>query len=181
MSKLRRLLAMSVAGGVAAMLVVWGGKALSAQDKYSVQIPDGIAFSDFRGYEGWQVVSVSQTEDALKVILANPVMIEAYLAGIPGNGAHFPDGSKIAKIIWSPKKSAESPFPVRVPDSQKAAEFIEKDSKRFAESGGWGYAPFDYDAASGSFTPRGSGAACGTACHAIVAAKDSIFTAYGTR
>src|SRR3712207_1272876 len=99
---------------------------------------NGLAFSEFRGYEDWQTVAVSQTEDEddpkLKVILANPVMIDAYRAGVPGNGKHFPDGSKIAKIEWKPKKNAESPFPVNVPDTLAAIGFMEKDSKRFPDS-----------------------------------------------
>src|SRR5262245_44571888 len=103
----------------AVVIPVLGGKAISAQDKYTLQVPDGVAFSDFRGYEGWQVVSVAQTEDVLKVIVANPTMIDAYRAGIPGNGKPFPDGSKVAKIQWNPKKSAEAPFSVNVPDTLK--------------------------------------------------------------
>src|ERR1700693_921302 len=94
---------------VAVALAVLAGRAISAQDKYTVQTPDGLAFSDFRGYEDWQGVAVSQTEDLLKVEVANPVMIEAYRAGIPGNGKPFPDGSKIAKIEWRPKKSTDAP------------------------------------------------------------------------
>ena len=94
----------------AVSLALVGGMALAAQDKYTLQAPEGLAFSDFRGYEDWQVVSVSQTEELLKVMVANPVMIDAYKAGVPGNGKPFPDGSKIAKIEWKPKKM-ESPFP----------------------------------------------------------------------
>ena len=48
-------------------------------------------------------------------------------------------------------------------------------------SGAWGYAQFNYDAASDTFTPDGSGANCGYGCHTIVAAKDYVFTAYGKR
>ena len=83
-----------------AVLAVLGGRAISAQDtgqaKYTVRVPNGLAFSEFRGYEGWQTVSISQSEKAMAVILANPVMINAYQAGIPGNGKPFPDGSKIS-------------------------------------------------------------------------------------
>ena len=100
---------------IAVVLAVFGGRADSAQDKYILQVPNGLAFSDFRGYENRQVVAVSQTEDLLKVMLANPTMIDAYRAGVPGNGKPFPDGSKIAKIEWKPKKSTEAPFSVRVP------------------------------------------------------------------
>jgi hypothetical protein len=154
-----------------------------------VQVPGGLAFSEFRGYEDWQSVAVSQTEDAIAVILANPVMIDAYRAGIPDNGKPFPDGSKIAKIHWNPKKSAEAPAPTTVPGTLQNVDFIERDSKRFADSGGWGYAAFDYDAASDTFTPatladqppQGNDAKCGYACHTIVKAKDYIFTAYPKR
>ena len=136
------------------LLAVLGGMALAAQDKYTVQVPDGLAFSEFRGYEDWQTVAVSQTEDTLAVILANPVMIDAYRAGVPGNGKPFPDGSKIAKIHWKPEKSAEAPDPTtRVPGILQDVDFMERDSKQFADSGGWGYAAFNYDAASDTFTP----------------------------
>jgi len=166
---------------VAVVLAVVGGGAISAQDKYTVQVPNGLAFSEFRGYEDWQTVAVSQTENLIEVILANPAMIDAYRAGIPGNGQHFPDGSKVAKIHWNAKKSAEAPAPTTVPDTLHDVDFIERDSKRFPDTGGWGYAQFNYDSASGTFTPEGSGANCGYACHTIVAAKDYIFTAYGKR
>jgi len=76
-----------------AMLAVLGGTAIYAQDKYSLRSPSGIAFSDFKGYEDWVVVSSARTDEVLKVIVANPTMIEAYKAGVPGNGRAFPDGS----------------------------------------------------------------------------------------
>ena len=68
--------------------------AISAQDKYAVKVPNGLPFSDFKGYEDWQIVAVSQTDDLLKAMVANPTMIAAYKSGIPGNGRPFPDGSK---------------------------------------------------------------------------------------
>jgi hypothetical protein len=169
---------------VAVVLVVLGAGVISAQqtqDKYSLRVPDGLAFSDFRGYEDWQVVSMARTEEVLKVIVANPVMIEAYKAGVPDNGKPFPDGSKIAKIQWIPKKSTDAPFDVSVPDVLKDLFFIEKDSKRFAEIGGCGYALFDYDRASDTFKPNGSGVNCGTQCHTIVKARDYIFHPYQRR
>src|SRR5712691_366124 len=128
---------------VVVLLAVLGGKAITAQDKYTVQVPNGLAFSEFRGYEDWQVVAVSQTEELIAVILANPVMIDAYRAGVPIDGKHFPAGSKIAKIHWKPKKSADAPAPTTVPDSLHDVDFIERDSKRFPGSGGWGYAQFN--------------------------------------
>jgi Cytochrome P460 len=172
---------------IAVVLAALAGKAISAQDKYTVQVPNGLAFSEFRGYEDWQTVSVSQTKDAFAVILANPVMIDAYRAGIPDNGKPFPDGSKTAKIHWIPKKSTEAPDPTTtVPDTLHDVGFMVRDSKRFVDSGGWGWAEFKYDAASDTFTPytladnppQGNDAKCGFACHTIAKAKDYVFTAY---
>src|SRR5881398_1640153 len=113
-----------------------GGTAVYAQDKYSLKSPSGIAFSDFQGYEDWAVVSSARTDDVLKVIVANPIMINAYKAGVPGNGQPFPDGSKIVKLQWKPKKSTEAPFVVDVPDVFTQAFVIEKDSKRFSKAAG---------------------------------------------
>ena len=112
--------------------------ALAAQDKYTVQVPDGLAFSEFRGYEDWQVIAVSQTGDLIEVILGNPEIIAAYQAGVPGNGKPFPDGSKMAKIHWNQKKSAEAPAPTTVPDTLHDIDLMVRDSKRFAYSGNWG-------------------------------------------
>jgi hypothetical protein len=166
---------------IAVLLAVLGGMALGAQDRFTLRVPNGLAFSDFKGYETWQDVAVSQTENGLKVIAANSVMINAYRQGTPGNGRLFPDGSKIVKIEWSQKKNPESPYVVMVPDTLKSVSFIERDSKRFRDTGGWGFAQFQYDAASDTFTPFGNDAACGYACHTAVKAKDYIFTAYPRR
>src|SRR5580692_7472951 len=138
---------------VLAVLVAAAVYAQDAQDKYSLKSPSGIAFSDFRGYEDWSVVSSARTDEVLKVIVANPTMINAYKAGVPGNGQPFPDGSMIAKLQWKLKKSTEAPFAVEVPDVFSQAFVMEKDSKRFSKSGGWGYAVFNYDAALDKFTP----------------------------
>src|SRR5471030_1729673 len=121
----------------AAGFAVLGGVAVYAQDKYALKSPDGIAFSDFKGYEDWAVVSSARTDEVLKVIVANPTMIEAFKAGVPGNGQPFPDGARIAKLQWKPKKSTEAPFAVDVPDAFSQAFVMEKDSNRFSKSGGW--------------------------------------------
>jgi hypothetical protein len=165
-----------------AVLAVLGSTVVYAQDKYSLKSPSGIAFSDFRGYEDWSVVSSARTDEVLKVIVANPIMIKAYKAGIPGNGQPFPEGSKIAKLQWSFRKSTEATFVVDVPNAFTQAFVIEKDSKRFPKSGGWGYALFNYDAASDKFTVDPTGVSdCGHACHVAVKAKDHIFHAYQKR
>jgi hypothetical protein len=165
----------------AAMLALLGHTAVEAQDKYSLKSPSGIAFSDFKGYEDWAVVSSARTDEVLKVIVANPTMVAAYKAGVPVNGQPFPDGSKIVKLQWKAKKSTEAPFAVDVPDSFTQAFVIEKDSKTFPNSGGWGYALFNYEAASDKFTADPSPSDCGHACHVAVKAKDHIFHPYQKR
>ena len=174
---------------VVALLAAVGGIALAAQDKYGLQVPGGLAFSEFRGYEDWQTVAVSQNGQMIETILGNPAMIEAYKAGIPGNGKPFPDGAKMAKIHWNPKINETAPGQPQVPGTLHDIDFMVKDSKRFADSGGWGYAEFEYDAASDTFRPgnendtppQANDAKCGFACHTIVAARDYVFTAYPKR
>jgi hypothetical protein len=166
----------------AAAICAQGQAQGSDKDKYSLKSPSGIAFSDFRGYEDWSVVSSARTEEVLKVIVANPAMIKAYKAGVPGNGHSFPEGSMIVKLQWKPKKSTEAQFAVDVPDVFSQAFVMEKDSKRFPKSGGWGYAVFNYEAASDKFTADSKSLSdCGQACHTVVKAKDYIFHPYQKR
>ena len=170
------------------VLAVLGSMVLASQDKYTVKVPDGLAFSEFRGYEDWKLVSISQDGNLIAAILANPVLIDAYLAGVPGNGKTFPDGAKMAKIHWNPKKMETFPA-ATVPGNLHDVDFMVKDSKRFADSGGWGWAVFEYDPASETFRPGDTSdtppqehdAKCGFACHTIVADKDYVFTAYPKR
>jgi mono/diheme cytochrome c family protein len=162
--------------------------ATSTQDKYTLKIPNGLAFSEFKGYEDWQTVSVSHNGDHMAVILANPVMISAYRAGAPGNGKAFPDGSRMVKVHWNLKQMETFPA-ATVPDTQHDVDLMVKDSKRFQDSGGWGYGVFEYDPASGNFRPGNStdkppqvnDAKCGFACHTIVKTRDYVFTDYGHR
>ena len=167
---------------VAVALYAQDKQSSSVLDKYSLKSPSGIAFADFRGYEDWAVASSARQDEILKVIVANPEMITAYKAGVPGNGQPFPDGSMIVKLQWKQKKSTEAQFAVDVPDVFKQAFVMEKDSKRFPKTGGWGYAVFNYDAVSGKFTADATSLSdCGNACHTAVKAKDYIFHPYQTR
>src|SRR5258706_10133413 len=87
---------------IVGVLAVAGGRAISAQDKYTVKVPGGLAFSEFRGYEAWQAISISRNEKVTAVILGNPPMIDAYPAGIPRNGKPVPDVAQVAKIHLLP-------------------------------------------------------------------------------
>jgi len=181
----KRMLTM---GTMMVVLAVMAGVTAAAQDKYSVKVPGGLAFSEFRGYESWQAISMSRSERAVAVILGNPAMIEAYKAGIPENGKPVPNGAKMAKMHWKPKPNDFFPD-ATVPGTLLNIDFMVKDSKRFADSGGWGYAVFDYDAASDSFKPgdlsdkppQAHDAKCGFSCHTTVEGRDYVFTQYAKR
>jgi hypothetical protein len=67
-----------------------GGGVLAVQNRSTPKVPNGLAFSEFRGYENWQHVAVSPTATSVKIIAANPVMMKAYREGIPGNGKLLP-------------------------------------------------------------------------------------------
>jgi hypothetical protein len=174
---------------VAVAVIAVGGIAIAAQDRYSLSVTGGLAFADFRGYEDWQVVAVSHNGDKLALIVGNPAMIAAYKAGIPGNGKPFPDGARMAKTHWTAAKNEAQPGEPVVPTALHDVDFMVKDSKRFADSGGWGYAEFEYDGASDTFRPggekdsppQGHDAKCGFACHTVVSDKDYVFTAYPKR
>ena len=183
-----RVLPVASVAAIGLVLAVLGGMAFAQQDKYSLKVPGGLAFSEFKGYESWETISISENGGLIATILGNPAMIDAYKAGIPGNGKPFPDGAKMAKIHWNPKEHEFFPD-TTVPGAQSDVDFMVKDSQRFADSGGWGWAVFKYDAASDTFTPgtmadqppQGNDAKCGAACHTIVQKQDYVFTEYAKR
>jgi Cytochrome P460 len=167
---------------------------LVAQDKFTLKAPNGIAFSEFKGYEAWQVITPSQPDDGggcgstpagcIKAILGNPVMIKAYADGVPADGNSVPDGAVMAKIEWSRKKTAPPPYAATVPAALRQVSFMVKDSKRFPDTDGWGYATFNYDKPSGDWKAFGDGPAFVTkchACHTIVKSRDFVFTDYAQR
>ena len=166
------------------------GIALAAQDRYTLQVPGGLAFSEFRGYEDWQLVAVSHNGDKIGADLRQSGD-DRGLQGraFPGTASLSPTAPMMAKIHWMAKKAEDQPGEPVVPGALHDTDFMVKDSKRFADSGGWGYAEFEYDAASDAFRPGDTSdsppqehdAKCGFACHTIVAEKDYVFTAYPKR
>ncbi|MET0678561.1 MAG: cytochrome P460 family protein [Bradyrhizobium sp.] len=184
--KTGRLFMAGISLSIAALVA---GVAVSAQDKYTVRVPGGLAFSEFRGYEDWAVISISQNAKAIAVIMGNPLMIDAFKAGVPGNGKPFPDGARMAKVHWFPKKQEAYPGQPIVSGIQHDVDFMVKDGSRFADSGGWGWGAFVYDDASDTFRPADTGdkppqehdAKCGLACHTAVQNRDYVFSEYGKR
>jgi len=181
MMKRNTKIAFAAVTAVLGVVALGGAAAMGAHDKYTLTSPGGIKYADFRGYEDWAVVSSARTDEILKVIVANPAMIAAYKAGVPLNGKTFPEGAKIAKLQWKFKKSTEAPFAVDVPSTYSQTFLMEKDSKRFPKTGGWGYAVFNYDPEAKTFSPDAALADCGQSCHVAVKAKDYIFHPYQTR
>ena len=176
-------------GTAISLTVLAAGAAISAQDRYTVKVPGGLAFSEAKGYETWQLISISHNGTKLAAILGNPAMIQALKAGIPDNSKPFPDGARMAKIHWNPTSKTTYPGPPLVAGTLHDVDVMVKDSKRFADSGGWGYGAFKYDDATGTFRPanttdtppQGNDAKCGFACHTVVKSRDYVFTEFPKR
>ena len=178
----------------AAILLVSVVLAAQSQDRFTLKSANGIAFSEFRGYDAWQLVATSQPDNAggcgtsktgcMKGILGNAAMIQAYRDGIPANGKAVPDGAALAKIEWLQDRD-EKPYGVTVSGTQTEVSFMVKDSKRFPDTNGWGYATFTYDASSDSFTPSTTNPSFARGCHgchtANAKARDFVFTHYAKR
>lgn len=129
---------------------------------YGVGIP-----SDYRK---WQVISVAQEAgdlDSLRVILGNRIAAKAYQEGtLP-----FPDGAELAKVAWKRVPSPEAPD-AHVPGPAQTVQFMIKDSKRYGESGGWGFGRF----VEGRPADEAQHRTC-FACHAaLVKDHDRVFT-----
>jgi hypothetical protein len=154
----------------------------AGQDRFTLKAPNGVAFSEFRGYDTWQDVAVSETEEGIKTILGNPAMINAYEGRHSRQWQAFSRWRPNCKDRLGEEKEPCVPYFVEVPDTLKSVSFIEKDSKRFPDTRGWGYAQFLYDTASDTLKPYGNDSSCGKKvcyqCHTLVTARDYIFTNY---
>jgi hypothetical protein len=178
------------AGGIRGIVVVSLGVLLSMapaeQDRFTVKAPNGVAFSEFRGYDTWQDVAVSQTEEGIKAILGNPAMINAY------QGRHSRQWQAFSRWLHDCQDRVvqeEGPcFPVFCGGAGQAEiGFVHREGfqERSPDTNGWGYAQFLYDASSDTFKPFGkdSSFAKNTChqCHTAVTARDFIFTDYPRR
>ena len=178
---------------VSASVLVAG--TLAAQDRFSLKSPNGISFSEFKGYETWQVIASAMPDDAggcgtspapgcIKAILGNPVMIKAYQDGIPANGRPVPDGAMMAKIEWQKARDPLLAYGAIVPGALAEVAFMMKDAKRFPGTDGWGYATFKPDASSDMWKVFGDSPAFANTCHGChtrVKARDFVFTKYAKR
>jgi len=132
------------------------------------------------GYRDWRVVSVTHEEGGLndiRAVLGNDIAIKAYRAGkLP-----FPEGAIVGRIAWSYVPSEENNKAFGHPQSFVAGpptdaylQFMVKDSKKYAATGGWGYSSFDKDAKP---SPEAGVKSC-FPCHEAVKDRDFIFTRY---
>ncbi len=127
----------------------------------------------------------TSTVGCTKAILGNPTMLRAYRDGIPANGSRVPDGAAFAKIEWLQDRDRSSPYGVTVPGTQTEVSFMVKDSKRFPDTNGWGYATFAYDSSSRTFSPATKDPLFARPCHgchtAGAKARDFVFTHFAQR
>ena len=97
-------------GILAASFAILGSLALAAQDKYTLQIPNGLSWSEFRGYEYWKDVAVSQTETSLKVIAANDLMIMRIGTAFPATASFFPTAPRSRRSNGRSKRTLPHPI-----------------------------------------------------------------------
>jgi len=133
--------------------------------------PNGIPFP--ADYLNWKTIAVSHRTDnkTLRNILGNPVAIKAARAGKTNP---WPDGTILGKVVWKDKTDENWPA-ATVPAHFVHAEFMVKDSKKFASTGGWGYARWK----GANLMPYGADAQFSqecVACHTPVKSRDYVFT-----
>jgi len=187
---IRRIVVLSASVVVSTLLTA------QSPDRFTLNAPNGMAFSEFRGYDSWTMLAVSHPDDAggcgtsktgcIKAIVGNPVMVKAYSDGFPANGKPVPDGAMMAKIEWLNVPNPAAPYGVTVPGEQTEVGVMVKDSKRFKDTNGWGYATFQYDAATKTYKPATSDpSVMKTLCHAChtvgAKARDYVYTNYARR
>lgn len=160
----------ALAGVVAYMASASGQSDEEAAPIFGIKMPDG--------YRDWRLISVAHEEgdlNDLRAILGNDIAIKAYREGtLP-----FPDGTIIARLAWNYEPSEENnkafgraqSFVAGAP--KNGVQFMVKDSKKYASSGGWGFVQFN----DGRPASEAVHSNC-FACHTPAQARDFVFTRY---
>ncbi len=140
-----------------------GAEGGEASPVFGVTIPDG--------YRTWQVVAVSHRtdNDQVRAILGNDIAMKAYR----DKTLPFPDGTTLAKLEWKRVPSGEFPGAF-VPGAAVQIEFMVKDSKKYAETGGWGFGRF----VNGKPADAAAHKTCFPCHSANVKNHDNVFTRY---
>jgi hypothetical protein len=142
---------------------------------------DAVFVTDIpEGYRDWKVVSVAHEAGDLndiRAVLGNDIAIKAYRE----NKLPFPEGAIVGRIAWNYVPSEENNKTFGKEQSFVAGsptpfylQFMEKDSKKYAATGGWGYSSFDNN---GKPTGTVSMQSC-YPCHQLIKSRDFIFTKY---
>lgn len=162
-------LAVALTGAVAAV-PGFGQSDGEAAPIFGVELPPG--------YRDWRLISVAHEEGSLndlRAILGNDIAVEAARAGtLP-----YPDGAIIARLAWSYDPLPESSAAFGSPQSfvagppKNGVQFMVKDSRKYASTGGWGFAQFD----DGKPASEDMHSAC-FACHLHAEARDLVFNRY---
>jgi Cytochrome P460 len=170
------LLAVVIVAGIAAHVTPASGQSdADSSPIYGVKIP--------AGYRDWQLISVNQLHFAgkgeqLRAQLGNDLAIKAFKEGT----RPFPDGAMIAAVHWTRVPSEDNnkvlnvPFPGTesfVIGSLVNVQFMVKDSKKYAATGGWGFADFT----NGKPGDKALHETC-FPCHAPAKDRDYVFTRY---
>ena len=160
----------AVAGVVASTAPTSGHADGEAAPIFVTKIPSG--------YRNWRLISVAREEGSLndiRAILGNDMAIKAYREGkLP-----FPDGTIIARLAWSYDASEENNKVFGRPQSfvagppKNGVQVMVKDSKKYASTGGWGFAQFD----DGKPADEALLKTC-FPCHQAIKARDLVFTHY---
>lgn len=154
-----------------AALIAFSAFNVGAAEPKAAPVPNGITLPE--GYKNWRLIAPSYRSDKnhIRAILGNDIAIEAARANKTNP---WPDGTILAKLVW--KNKTDEHFPVAtVPGEFVHAEFMVKNAKQYAATGGWGFArwlgmeqkPYGKDA---TFVQE-----C-FACHTPVKMKDYVFT-----
>jgi hypothetical protein len=164
------LVAVAIAAGIAALKASAVGQADGeAAPIFGVKIPPG--------YRDWRVISVAHEAgnlNDLRAVLGNDIAIKAYRE----QSLPFPDGAIIARLAWSYIPSEENNKVFGREQSFVAGppvnvQFMVKDSKKYAATGGWGFAQFK----DGRPADEAVHKTCFT-CHEPAKARDFVFTRY---
>jgi hypothetical protein len=156
-----------------AMIADTVGAKTNVQERYHVFVTEMPP-----GYRDWRLISVAREEgklDEIRAILGNDIAVKAYQEGkLP-----FPEGTITARIAWSYEASEENnrtfgkaqSFVAGAP--KNGVQFMVKDSIKYAQTGGWGYAHFN----DGKPADESSMQSC-FPCHQAIEARDFVFTRY---
>ena len=166
------LFALAVAAAacvIASVASTAGGADDDASPIYGITIP--------AGYRQWELISVAHEAanyDDLRAVLGNAVAMTAFRSG----ALPFPDGTIIARLAWKYVPSAQNDkvfgqFQSFIAGPPTNLQFMVKDSKKYAATGGWAYAEFIDGKPAGEAVHK----TC-FPCHEPYKAQDYVFTRY---